>query len=54
MDPAKRREIARKGGIAAHAQGTAHEWDQPEARAAGQKGHRSRGHATREAEEPQA
>lgn len=38
MDRAKRREIARKGGKAAHAQGSAHEWDVGEARAAGLKG----------------
>ncbi|HPP75517.1 MAG TPA: KGG domain-containing protein, partial [Armatimonadota bacterium] len=27
MDPEKQREIARKGGRAAHEKGTAHEWD---------------------------
>ena len=31
-------EIARKGGIAAHQAGTAHEFTQDEARAAGRKG----------------
>lgn len=34
----KQREIARKGGQAAHARGTAHEFTADEARAAGRKG----------------
>ena len=38
MDPAKQREIASKGGTAAHAKGTAHEWTSEEARSAGRKG----------------
>jgi general stress protein YciG len=38
MDPAKQREIASKGGRAAHETGTAHEWTPEEARAAGRKG----------------
>lgn len=38
MDPEKQREIARKGGRAAHAKGTAHEWTSEEARVAGRKG----------------
>src|SRR4028119_2084621 len=38
MDAAKQREIARKGGRAAHARGTAHEFSVNEARAAGRKG----------------
>lgn len=38
MPLVKRREIASKGGKAAHAQGTAHVWDAEEARAAGIKG----------------
>jgi general stress protein YciG len=38
MDPAKQREIARKGGRAAHEKGTAHEFTSDEARAAGRKG----------------
>ena len=38
MDAAKRREIASKGGKAAHAKGTAHEWTPEEAREAGRKG----------------
>lgn len=38
MDPAKQREIASKGGKAAHAKGTAHEWTAEEARDAGRKG----------------
>jgi general stress protein YciG len=38
MDRQKQREIASKGGKAAHAKGTAHEWTSEEARAAGRKG----------------
>jgi general stress protein YciG len=38
MDAAKQREIASKGGKAAHAKGTAHEWTSEEAREAGHKG----------------
>lgn len=38
MDEEKQREIASKGGHAAHEQGTAHEFDSEEARKAGQKG----------------
>jgi uncharacterized protein len=38
MDPEKQREIARKGGRAAHEKGTAHEWTADEARTAGRKG----------------
>jgi general stress protein YciG len=38
MDAAKQREIASKGGRAAHAQGTAHEFSPDEAREAGRKG----------------
>jgi len=38
MDRSKQREIASKGGKAAHAKGTAHEFDSSEAREAGRKG----------------
>lgn len=38
MDPARQREIASKGGRAAHEKGTAHEWSSDEAREAGRKG----------------
>lgn len=38
MDPDKQREIARKGGRAAHQKGTAHEFTSDEAREAGRKG----------------
>jgi uncharacterized protein len=38
MNPAKQREIASKGGKAAHQKGTAHEWTSEEAREAGRKG----------------
>jgi uncharacterized protein len=38
MDATKQREIASKGGRAAHAKGTAHEFTSDEARVAGRKG----------------
>jgi len=38
MSPEKQREIASKGGRAAHQKGTAHEWTSDEARSAGRKG----------------
>jgi general stress protein YciG len=38
MNTSKQREIASKGGKAAHAQGTAHEFTADEARTAGRKG----------------
>jgi uncharacterized protein len=38
MDASKQREIASKGGKAAHAKGTAHEFSSDEARVAGRKG----------------
>jgi general stress protein YciG len=38
MDQSKQREIASKGGRAAHAKGTAHEFTSDEARVAGRKG----------------
>ncbi len=38
MDSSKQREIASKGGRAAHAKGTAHEFTSDEARVAGRKG----------------
>lgn len=43
MDPAKQKEIASKGGKAAHAKGTAHEFSSEEAREAGRKGGQARG-----------
>jgi general stress protein YciG len=38
MDKQKQREIASQGGKAAHAKGTAHEFDSKSAREAGRKG----------------
>jgi general stress protein YciG len=38
MDPELQREIASRGGKAAHEKGTAHEFDSAEAQAAGAKG----------------
>jgi hypothetical protein len=38
MSSEKQREIASKGGRAAHEKGTAHEWTADEARNAGRKG----------------
>jgi general stress protein YciG len=49
MDRDKQREIASKGGRAAHEKGTAHRWSEEEAKEAGRKGgaasHRN-GHRT--------
>ena len=47
MDTAKQREIASKGGRAAHAQGTAHEFSPEEAREAGRKGGQARSQSNR-------
>jgi uncharacterized protein len=38
MDRTRQREIASKGGRAAHEKGTAHEWTSEQAREAGRKG----------------
>lgn len=38
MDPAVHKEICRKGGVAAHQLGKAHEFSSDEAREAGRKG----------------
>ena len=38
MDRSKQRDIASRGGKAAHQKGTAHEWTSEEAREAGRKG----------------
>ena len=38
MDRNRQRDIASKGGKAAHQKGTAHEWTSEEAREAGRKG----------------
>jgi len=43
MDKEKRREIARKGGQAAHQKGTAHQFTPEEAKTAGQKGGKASG-----------
>jgi uncharacterized protein len=48
MDAEKQREIARKGGRAAHEQGVAHEWSSHEAREAGKKGGQSRGRRSKD------
>jgi general stress protein YciG len=55
MSPEKQREIASKGGRAAHEKGTAHEWTSEEARSAGRKGGQiSRGGRGRLADDLQA
>lgn len=43
MNPDEQREIASKGGRAAHEKGTAHEFTPEEAREAGRKGGQARG-----------
>jgi general stress protein YciG len=54
MSPEKQREIASKGGRAAHQKGTAHEWTSEEARSAGRKGGQiSRGGRGRLVETPE-
>jgi general stress protein YciG len=54
MDAEKQREIARKGGRAAHEQGVAHEWSSQEAREAGKKGGQARGRQNGKDDSPQA
>jgi uncharacterized protein len=51
MDRAKQREIASKGGKAAHQKGTAHEWTSEEAREAGRKGGMASHRRRKEAQE---
>lgn len=51
MDEEKQREIASKGGKAAHLKGTAHEFDSEEAREAGRKGGEARQRGRLELEE---
>lgn len=53
MDRTKQREIASKGGKAAHQKGTAHEWTSEEARDAGRKGGIASHRRRREAMGPQ-
>jgi general stress protein YciG len=48
MNRDKQREIASKGGRAAHAKGRAHEWTKDEAREAGRKGGMASQRAKRE------
>ena len=47
MDRTKQRQIASKGGQAAHKKGAAHEWTREEAQAAGRKGGLARHHKNR-------
>ena len=49
MDSQKQREIASKGGKAAHEKGTAHQFTPEEAREAGRKGGEARGRSKRSA-----
>jgi general stress protein YciG len=50
LTPERRKAIASRGGKAAHANGTAHEWDHFEAKAAGRIGGRA-GKRKRQAQE---
>jgi general stress protein YciG len=52
MDPEKQRQIASKGGKAAHQQGRAHEFTPEEARAAGRKGGLAAHHRDNNQREP--
>ena len=53
MSAARRRAVARAGGRAAQAQGSAHRWTSEEARAAGRKGGRAAGRTRRARNAPQ-
>jgi hypothetical protein len=53
MDRARQRDIASKGGKAAHQKGTAHEWTSEEARDAGRKGGLASHRRRREQRDPQ-
>jgi uncharacterized protein len=53
MDRMKQREIASKGGKAAHQKGTAHEWTSEEAREAGRKGGMA-SHRRKQEQQPQS
>jgi general stress protein YciG len=53
MDRGKQRDIASKGGKAAHQKGTAHEWTAEEAREAGRKGGIA-SHRRKQDEKPEA
>ena len=52
MDRGKQKEIASRGGKAAHQKGTAHEWTSEEARQAGRKGGMASHRRKQEAGEP--
>ena len=54
MDREKQREIARKGGRAAHEQGVAHQWNTNEAREAGKKGGQARSRQNGRSSGPEA
>lgn len=47
MDPDRQREIASEGGKAAHARGSAHEFDSEEGREAGRKSHSGQSQSSR-------
>jgi general stress protein YciG len=53
MDEAQQREIASKGGKAAHQKGTAHEFTSDEAREAGRKGGQVRSGSQQKAQQTQ-
>jgi general stress protein YciG len=54
MDRGKQRDIASKGGKAAHQKGTAHEWTSEEAREAGRKGGMASHRRKQEQQTPEA
>jgi general stress protein YciG len=54
MDRGKQKEIASRGGKAAHQKGTAHEWTSEEARQAGRKGGMASHRRKQEGGEPSA
>jgi general stress protein YciG len=52
MDRKRQRDIASKGGKAAHKKGAAHQWTREEAQAAGRKGGLARHHKPQSATPP--
>jgi general stress protein YciG len=53
MAAERRRDISRKGGVAAHRKGTAHEWTPATAQEAGRMGSLARRRKRRSEEEPE-
>lgn len=52
MTPERRREVSRKGGIAAHIKGVGHKFTSEQAREAGRKGGKAGGNGRPKRKEP--